>query len=117
MTALQFNEYINTQNLEGLARLMTEDHSFIDRDGRRHQPRESVVQNWKQFFGMFPQYHNTFTRVESRENLVVMLGHAYWSEQEPYDPAIWTATIVNDRIREWRVYADTAENRITLHLP
>ena len=60
---------------------------------------------------MFPRYKNTFTRVESRDNLVVILGFAYWSEKEPYDPVIWTTEIVDDLVREWRVYADTDANR------
>lgn len=27
---LQFNEYINKQNIDGLVALMTDDHTFID---------------------------------------------------------------------------------------
>ena len=75
-----------------------------------------MVQSWKQFFETFPSYKNTFTRIESNESRIVMLGHAYWSDKKPYDPAIWTATIVNDLVSEWRVYADTPENRMSLHL-
>jgi hypothetical protein len=39
------------------------------------------------------------------------LGYAYWSEKEPYDPVIWTASIENNLIAEWRVYEDSDENR------
>ena len=31
--ALQFNQYINDQDIDGLTNLMTEDHVFIDRHG------------------------------------------------------------------------------------
>ncbi len=31
LTALQFNEYINNQDIQGLTNLMTKDHLFIDR--------------------------------------------------------------------------------------
>lgn len=31
--ALKFNEKINQQDLEGLAELMTDDHTFIDNSG------------------------------------------------------------------------------------
>jgi len=116
MIALQFNECINSQDIDGLARLMTEDHTFIDREGKAHQPKESMVQGWREFFQMFPRYKNTFTRVESRDNLVIILGFAYWSEKEPYDPVIWTATIVNGLVREWRVYEDTEANRRVFNL-
>lgn len=111
LIALQFNECINNQDMSGLTRLMTEDHAFIDRDGKTHQPRQVMVDGWRDFFKMFPEYRNTFTRVESSDNLVIILGYAYWSEKQTYDPAIWTASIVNDLVREWRVYADTGENR------
>ena len=111
LVALQFNDCINSQDLGGLALLMTEDHAFIDREGNVHQPKQVMVDGWKEFFKTFPKYRNTFNRVESRGNLVVMLGYAYWLEEQPHDPVIWTATIVNDLVREWRVYADTPENR------
>ncbi len=116
LVALLFNECINTRDLEGLARLMTDDHAFVDREGKVHQPKQVMVDGWKDFFGMFPEYRNTFDRVDSRDNLVVILGHAYWSKEKPYDPAIWTATIFNGQVREWRVYADTPQNRKSFNL-
>ncbi len=116
LIALLFNECINTRDLEGLARLMTDDHAFVDREGKVHQPKQVMVDGWKDFFGMFPEYRNTFDRVDSRDNLVVILGHAYWSKEKPYDPAIWTATIFNGLVREWRVYADTPQNRMRFNL-
>jgi hypothetical protein len=111
LIALQFNECINNQDLKGLGRLMSNDHACVDRDGTVQQPKEVMIRNWKQLFEMLPDYRNTFTRLESRENLVVILGYAYWSQKQPYDPAIGTATIVNDLVREWRIYADSEENR------
>lgn len=111
LIALQFNECINNQDLNGLARLMTDDHTFIDREGKANQSKKSMLQAWRHFFEMFPKYRNTFNRVESVDNIVVMLGHAYWSEDQVYDPAIWTATIFNGLVREWRIYPDTEANR------
>jgi len=116
LVALRFNECINNQDLDGLARLMTDGHTFIDREDKVHQPKEFMIQSWKHFFETFPKYRNTFTRVQSRDNLVVMLGHAYWSEEQSYDPAIWTASIVNGLVREWRIYPDTEANRKAFRL-
>jgi hypothetical protein len=116
LVALQFNECINHQDLDGLSRLMTGDHAFIDRDGTVVQPRKVMIDSWKQFFELFPEYKNTFTRVESTENRVVMLGHAFWSREQPHDPAIWTALIRDDLISEWRIYADTEANRKAFNL-
>lgn len=114
--ALLFNQCITDHDLDGLARLMTVDHAFVERDGTVHQPKAYMVEAWRRFFEAFPDYRNTFARVQSKDNRVVMLGFAYWSKQQPYDPYIWTATIVDDLVHEWRIYLDTPENRTQLGL-
>ena len=106
-----FNDCINKQDIQGLSGLMADNHCFIDRDGQAYGPKASMVAGWKQFFKEFPHYRNTFEKVEALENLVAVRGHAYWTEDEPYDPVIWTGTIEGDLISEWRVYDDTPENR------
>jgi predicted SnoaL-like aldol condensation-catalyzing enzyme len=116
LIALQFNECINNQDLDGLTQLMTEDHAFIDREGKVSQPKQAMVQGWKEFFKMFPRYKNTFSRVQSSDNLVAIHGYAFWSEENPHDSVIWTALIVNDLVREWRVLEDTEANRKTFNL-
>jgi len=111
LVALQFNEYINNQDIKGLSSLMTDDHTFIDRAGEIDKGKESMTRGWVEFFKNFPDYSNTFTRVESRNDLVILIGFAYWSAENKYDPAIWTARIENDLVAEWRIYEDTVENR------
>jgi ketosteroid isomerase-like protein len=114
LTALQFNECINNQDIKGISNLMTKDHVFIDhhRDSFR-----DMVNGWKEFFQNFPTYKNTFTRVESRENLVILIGYARWSKDSlEEDHAIWTATIENDLVAEWHIYEDTEENRKKLNI-
>jgi len=116
LIAILFNECINNQDLQGLSDLMTEDHLFVDRIGKGNQSKEAMTAGWRQFFETFPAYRNTFLRIESHDENVVILGHAYWSEKEPYDPVIWTAVIKDDRVSEWRIYDDTPANRKTFHL-
>ncbi len=106
-----FNNCINSQDIDGLAVLMSEDHTFIDRDGSSHGPKSYMVEGWRQFFETFPQYRNTFNQIKAEGDRVFVQGFAYWSEKEPYDPVIWTAKIVNDLIAEWRIYEDSAEHR------
>ncbi|MFW9818540.1 MAG: hypothetical protein ACFFE5_02930 [Candidatus Thorarchaeota archaeon] len=114
LTALQFNEHITNQNIEGLSRLMTDDHIFIDRANEQY---EDMVNGWKEFFNNYPTYKNYFHRVESRGNLVILLGYAKWSKDSlKKDNAIWTARIENDLVSEWRIYEDTEENRKLLDL-
>ena len=116
LTVLEFNKCINTQDIKGLTSLMTEDHTFIDRANQVDKGKESMTKGWMDFFASFPDYRNTFTRVESRDDLVILLGYAYWNEENTYDPAIWTAKIENDLVAEWRIYEDTEENRKKFNL-
>ena len=111
LTALLFNESINNQDIEGLTGLMTEGHTFIDREGDVEAGKELMTQGWIGFFQSFPEYRNTFTRVESRDNLVILIGYGTWREGENPDHAIWAATIEDDLVAEWRIYHDTPENR------
>jgi len=106
-----FNNCINNQNIDGLSDLMAENHTFIDRDGKSHGPKSHMVEGWKQFFQMFPKYRNTFKKIIAFDNHVFVLGFAYWSDKEPYDPVIWTAVLDNNLVSEWRIYEDTIENR------
>lgn len=119
LTALKFNECINSQDIEGLTNLMTEDHTCIICRGGKvdvEKPKERMIKSWKKFFKMFPKYRNTFTRIESQDDLVIIVGYAFWSEKEPHDPVIWTAKIDEDLVAEWSIYDDTEENRKKLGL-
>ena len=112
----QFNECINNKDLVGLTKLMTDDHTFIDRDGTETKTKKVMTQNWGKFFAMFPDYKNTFTRIESTQDMVTIIGYAFWSNGQPRDHVIWTAKISNDLIKEWRIYEDTEQTRHILHL-
>lgn len=111
LTALQFNEYINRQDIKGLNSLMTEDYTFIDRANEVTRGKDVMIKGWLEFFKTYPEYKNTFTRIDSDDELVILIGYAYWSKKEPHDPAIWTARIKNDRVAEWRIYENTKKNR------
>lgn len=117
LIALLFNEQINDGNLDGFSDLMTEGHTFIDGSGERVVGKERMLEAWSGFFQPYPDYRNVFGRVESRDDLVIMLGYSTCSNEETLEgPAIWTARIEKDLVAEWRVYADTGENRRRLGL-
>jgi ketosteroid isomerase-like protein len=116
LTALLFNECVNTRDLEGLAALMTDDHAFVDRDDGRHAGKDHMTTGWKSFFGEFPDYRNTFSRIQSVNDLVVVRGYAEWTAGGERDHVIWTATIRDDLVAEWRVLEDTEANRRLLGL-
>ena len=114
LTALMFNECINARDLDGLVALMTEDHTFIDRENNRYEGRDYMSRGWRDFFNEFPEYRNTFLRVESADDVVVLLGYAEWTMGGERDYAVWTAAIRDDLVAEWRVLEDTEANRESL---
>ncbi|MCK4511351.1 nuclear transport factor 2 family protein [bacterium] len=116
LTVLMFNECINARDLEELVALMTDDHAFIDRDNDRHEGKDHMSRGWRTFFDEFPDYRNTFLRVQSAEDLVVVLGYVEWAVGGERDHVIWTATIRDDLVAEWRVLEDTEANREPLGL-
>ena len=115
LTALQFNEYINNQDIKGLSSLIAED--FWVKVKKEPVWNRDMINGWKRFFNDNPTYQNVFTRVESRENMVILIGYALWSkDSKEEDHCIWTATIENDLLVNWRLYEDMEDNRKKLNI-
>ena len=117
LIVLQFNESINSQDIEGLSELMAPDYKFIDSSDEVHAGKERNIKGWIGFFDQFPDYINHFSIVESRENKVLVTGFSTCSDDRLDGPAIWKAKVENDLVTEWRVYLDTPENCKVLDLP
>lgn len=58
-----------------------------------------------------PGLQNHFIRIESQENLVIIIGYSTCSTKALDGPALWTAIIENDLVAEWRILEDSKENR------
>lgn len=114
MVALRFNEKINQRDIDGLVKLMTSDHTFIDKEGEEHKGREVMKEGWRSFFSSFPDYRNIFTRAQVEDDLVVMIGYSTCSYERLNGPSLWSAKVHEERVSEWRVYEDTPQNRRTL---
>ncbi|MBS3741897.1 MAG: nuclear transport factor 2 family protein [Candidatus Cloacimonetes bacterium] len=116
LIVLQFNECINNQNIQCLRKLMSSDHVFIDSSNGKVEGKENMLSAWKEFFESYPDYKNHFSRIKSSDNLVLITGYSSCSHKPLDGPVIWTAKVENDKVTEWRVYADTPENRNNLGL-
>ena len=115
LTALQFNEYINNQDIKRLSSLMAE--GFWVKVKKEPVWNRDMINGWKRFFNDNPTYKNIFTRVESRENLVILIGYALWSnDSKEEDHCIWTTTIENDLLVNWQIYKDIEDNRKKLNI-
>ena len=113
--ALEFVRAVNKQDLEALTGLMPEGHRFIDSLGRVLQGRDKVRAGWVEYFRMVADYsievHETF----AKGPVVVMLGVAQGSyavdghltmEDRWSTPAAFRAFVEDDKVTEWRVFAD-----------
>ena len=115
--ALQFNNCINNQNLVGLVDLMTDDHLFIDSANNSVVGKLNNKENWNKFFDLFPDYQNIFEVINSKISTVIMQGYSVCSDDRLDNlRAIWVAQIIDNKVKEWRIYLDTKENRRKLGL-
>jgi len=113
-----FSEAINDGDAERLGSLMTSDHVFIDTLGTAVSGTEILVNGWRGFFSMFPDYRNTIEGIFQSGNTVMAYGHASGTyngrrglvpENRVSMPAAWKAVIDGNKVQEWRVYADWTE--------
>ena len=103
-----FVNAINHQSVDELAELMTEDHLFTDSMGTAVRGRARMKAGWASYFRMVSDYTITVEETFSDGSVVILLGVAQgtyatgaWST-----PAAWRAKVRDDRLAEWRVYAD-----------
>ena len=113
--ARAFAAAISARDVAALARLMSEDHRFIDSLGNTIKGRGKMEDGWRSYFTMVPDYTITVTEAYASGATVVMVGTAQGTftadgrlrpENKWQTPAAWRATIDGDRVAEWRVYAD-----------
>ncbi len=117
LTALLFNECINKKNIEGLISLMADDHKLVCHGETGAEGKEANRQAWTSFFKNYPDYLNHISRIESKADFVVMIGHSECNTEKSLNgKALWSAEVKNDKVAEWQVYEDTGENRNNLGL-
>jgi ketosteroid isomerase-like protein len=99
-----FNERINARDPDGLAALMSDDHTFTDTAGSSVVGKPACVAAWEGFFASFPGYRNVFESVSATGPEVVALGHSVCPGQPALEgPARWTATVADGLVTSWRV--------------
>jgi ketosteroid isomerase-like protein len=109
--AVGFNDCINSRDVGGLARLMSDDHRFVDSEGEVISGKDACLDAWRGFFEAFPDYRNVFDSMTARDDLVTIVGHSECAEPTLAGPAMWTALIRGETVVEWRVYEDTPDVR------
>ncbi|MBT2407462.1 nuclear transport factor 2 family protein [Streptomyces sp. ISL-87] len=102
--AIRFNDRINAGDLDGLAALMSQDHTFIDTAETAVTGKQACLDAWRGFFAAFPDYRNVFTSVTAQGGLVTALGHSVCAEPSLAGPARWTAVVHDGKVTRWQVH-------------
>lgn len=104
-TVVRFNDAINARDLPSLARLMTDDHRFVDSAGEVVDGKDACVEAWSGFFAAFPDYRNTFESLDAAEpGVVEVRGRSDCSVAELTGPARWRVVVRGPAVAEWRVF-------------
>jgi ketosteroid isomerase-like protein len=113
--ALSFVEAINSKRIEDLSDLMTDNHTFIDSDGRGYSGRERMREGWLEYFDMVPDFRIEVEETFFRNDTVILTGIAEGTfiqnntlkhENEWSVPAAWRVVIEDDRVAVWQLYVN-----------
>jgi len=111
-TILAFIARITAHDIDGLAALMSDDHTFIDAHGNEVSDKEKMIAGWRGYFEWFPDYSIEITDTFERDDTFALFGFAGGSfkgkQSENWRlPAAWKAILKDGRITLWQVFADT----------
>lgn len=80
-TILAFTDRINAHDVDGLAALMSDDHTFIDAHGNQVSGRERMTAGWHGYFEWFPDCSIPVTDVfEDDDKLALLVSPAALSK-------------------------------------
>ncbi|MEW5702519.1 MAG: nuclear transport factor 2 family protein [Candidatus Zixiibacteriota bacterium] len=114
---------INEGDVNGLSRLMADDHTFVDSLGHVETRRDKMTAGWATYFGMFPDYRIEVETIFEHGDMVAVFGRAVGTyngkrglvlANRVVMPAAWKAIVANGKIRHWQVYADWSEGLKTI---
>lgn len=114
---MDFVSRIDAHDIEGLLKLMSENHRFVDGLGEETQGKGNMKKAWASYFSWFPDYHMFIERTFANRQWVALFGRAggtyaasgkYRPEKNLHwdIPAAWKARVVAGLVVEWQVYAD-----------
>jgi uncharacterized protein (TIGR02246 family) len=126
VVAQQFVRAINRQDVDAIAALMTDEHTFIDALGNAVAGRAAMRAAWAGYFCLVPDYTIAVEETCSDGPVVILLGTAQGTyaaggalkpENRWSTPVALRAFVEEGRIAEWRVYADNEPMRKLMAKP
>jgi ketosteroid isomerase-like protein len=115
-TAMNFVKAINSHQVQKIAGLMTDGHTFVNSHGKKVQGKGNMKKAWKGYFDFFPDYTIEITEIIEDEETIGLFGWASgtYHNKETNDgsntwklPCAWKAIVEEEKISLWQVYSDT----------
>ena len=117
VAVVEFIDCINRGDVDGLARLMTDDHVLEVMDEAPLVGRDANVEAWHGYATSFPDYVIAPHEISERDGTVAVLGHTTGShlalpdDEEAKLLVVWVAEVDDGRLAAWRVLEDSPEVR------
>ena len=107
-----FVNAINAHDVEALAALMSDDHTFIDAHGNEVVGRETMKAGWRGYFEWFSDYEIEVSQIFESDGTFGLFGYAGGSFKGKAEcswrlPAAWRVSVKDDQVSVWQVFADT----------
>jgi ketosteroid isomerase-like protein len=118
----RFIDCINVRDVDGLSKLMTDDHELIVFDEPPLRGRTANVEAWRGYASSYPSYVISPHRIAERDGVVAVLGHTTGShlglpdDEEQELTLIWLAEVADGHLRSWRLVEDSPARRKALGL-
>jgi hypothetical protein len=114
---LSFIECINAGDVQGLGRLMAQDHALKVFDEAPLIGCDANLAAWRGYAESYPDYVIVPHRIAEHGGVVAVLGHTTGShlgladEEESRLTLIWVAEVVEAAVRSWTLVEDSPGNR------
>ncbi len=112
-----FKEYlaaINAHELDSINKFLSDNHIFINPQNKRSEGKESMINEWKELFEIFPDYQLSVTELHEIADGVVAIGTTLASAGEKKTiensfaiPFAIKCSILDEKIVAWQMIADT----------
>lgn len=109
--------HINSQSLDGLESLASDDHTFFVEGEKPTVGKDQVRSSWTGYFTGFPEYAVYEDELRDHDDAVYVVGHTTGShvpqELEKIPSSVIWRCVVDEagKVSEWSIYPATLENR------
>jgi limonene-1,2-epoxide hydrolase len=114
---------INRHDVGGIMRMLHAKHVFTDSRGNSVRGAKFLRKAWENYFAMIPDYWVRIDHGVLAPEYIALFGEAGGTlavngnlkrENRWHTPAAWRAVVVDDRVKQWQIYADNEPIRLLM---